>query len=67
MIFIKKLKNTIQTKKQKVMIVFDHMIADRGRKLNDSLVFVTQSCLAVPKNIRLNSIHYFVMKIPNTR
>ena len=39
----------------------------RGRKLNISLVFITQSCLAVPKNIRLNSTHYFVMKIPNKR
>ena len=37
----------------------------RGRKLNISLVFITQSYFAVPKNIRLNSTHYFVMKIPN--
>ena len=36
-----------------------------GRKLNVSLVFITQSCFAVPKNIRLNSTHYFIMKIPN--
>ena len=34
----------------------------RGRKLNISLVFITQSYFAVPKN-RLNSTHYFVMKI----
>ena len=39
----------------------------KGRKLNISLVLVTQSCFAVPKNIRLNSTHYFVMKIPNKR
>ena len=39
----------------------------RGRKLNISLVFITQSYSAVPKNIRLNSTHYFVMKIPNKR
>ena len=39
----------------------------RGRKLNISLVFITQSYFAVPKNIRLNSTHYFVMKIPNKR
>ena len=32
-----------------------------------SLVFITQSYFAVPKNIRLNSTHYFVMKIPNKR
>ena len=39
----------------------------RGRKLNISLVFITQSYFAVPKNSRLNSTHYFVMKIPNKR
>ena len=38
----------------------------RGRKINIS-VFVTQSSFAVPKNVRLNSTHYFVMKIPNKR
>ena len=37
----------------------------RGRKLNISRVFITQSYCAVPKNIRLNSTHYFIMKIPN--
>ena len=56
--------------KQKILIVFDTMIADmlsnkklnpivtelfiRGGKLNISLVFITQSYFAVPKNIRLN-------------
>ena len=39
----------------------------RGRKLNISLVFITQSYFAVPKNIRLYSPHYFVIKIPNKR
>ena len=39
----------------------------RGRKLNISLVFITQSYFAVPKNIRLNSIHYFIMKIQSKR
>ena len=29
----------------------------RGRKLNISLVFITQSYFAVPRNIRLNSVH----------
>ena len=37
----------------------------RGRKLNISLVFITKSYFAVPKNIKLNSTHYFIMKIPN--
>ena len=39
----------------------------RGRKLNISLVFITQLFSAVSKNIRLNLTHYFVMKIPNKR
>ena len=38
-----------------------------GRKLNISLVFITQSYFAVPRNIRLNSAHYFIMKIPIKR
>ena len=37
----------------------------RGRKLSISLVFITQSCFAVSKHIRLNSTHYFIMKIPS--
>ena len=68
-------------KKHKILIVFDNMIADmlskrklnpivtewfiRGRKLNISLVFITQSYFAVPKNVGLNSMHYFIIKIPN--
>ena len=39
----------------------------KGRKLNISLVFITQSYFAVPKNISLDSAHYFIMKIPNKR
>ena len=70
-------------KKRKILIVFDDMTADmlrseklnrivtglfiRGRKLNISLDFITQSYFAVPKNIRLNSTHYFIMKIPNKK
>ena len=68
-------------KKRKILIVFDNMNADmlgfkelnpiitelfiRDRNLNISLVFITQSDFAVPKNIRLNSVHYFIIKIPN--
>ena len=37
----------------------------RGRKLNISLVLITQSYFVVPKNTRLNSKLYFVMKSPN--
>ena len=39
----------------------------RARKLNIYLVFITQSYFAVPKNIRLNETHYFIMKILNKR
>ena len=68
-------------KKRKILIVFDDMIADmlsnkklnsivtelfiRGRKLNISFVFIDQSYFAVPKNIKLNSTNYVIMKIPN--
>ena len=79
----KNIKEYSPRKERKILIVFDHMIADmlsnkklnpivtelfiRGRKLNNSLVFITQSYFAVPKNIRLNSAHYFAMKITNKR
>ena len=39
----------------------------RGGKLNIFLVFITQSYFKVPKDVRLNSAHFFVMKIPNKR
>ena len=39
----------------------------RGRKLNISVVFITQSCFKVPKDVRLNSTHFFIMKISNKR
>ena len=37
----------------------------RGRKLNISIVFITQSYFKVPKDLRLSSSHFFIMKIPN--
>ena len=65
------------------MILFDDMIADmitdkkfnpaltelfiRGRKLNISVVFITQFYFDVAKNNRLNSLHYFILKIQNKR
>ena len=74
---------TIQSKKRKKLIVFDDMIADimknkkfeaiikelfiRCRKLNISLFFITQSYFFVPKDVRLNSTHYLIMKINNKR
>ena len=70
-------------RKRKVLIVFDDMIADiitnkkfqsiikelfiRCRKRNISLVFITQSYFSVPKDVRLNSTHYLIMKINNRK
>ena len=68
---------------RKILIVFDDMIADimtnkkfqsiikdlfiRCRKPNISLVFITQSYFSVPKDVRLNSTYYLIMKINNRR
>ena len=64
----------------KILIIFDDMIADmisnkklnsivtesfiRGRKLN---IFIMQSYCKVPKDVRLNTTQFFIMKIPNKR
>ena len=43
-------------------------LVNKGWKIkNNSLVFIMQSYFSVPKNIRLNSTHYFFMKIRNKR
>ena len=71
------------SRKRKILIAFDDIIADivtnkkfqsitkelfiRCWKFNISLVFITQSYFSVPKDIRLNSTHYLVMKINNKR
>ena len=39
----------------------------RGRKLNISLAFIKQSYFEVPKDVRLNTTHFFIAKIPNKR
>ena len=70
-------------KGHKILIVSDDMTADminnkklnsivtqlfiRVRKLNISLAFITQSYFKVLKDVRLNSTHFFIMKIPNKR
>ena len=70
-------------KERQILIVFDDMIADlinnkklnsvvtelfiSGRKLNVSLVLITQSYFKVPKNVTLNTTHFFIMKITNKR
>ena len=66
-----------------LLIVFDDRITDmefnkklnpkvnelflRGRKLNISLVFISQTFFKVPKTTRLNATHYCIMKIPDKR
>ena len=47
--------------------VVTELFQDYCRKLNISIVFITQSCFKVPKDVRLNSTHFFIIKIPNKR
>ena len=70
-------------RKRKILIIFDDMIVDimtnkkfqaiikelfvRCRKLNSFLVFITQSYFFVQKDMRLNSMHYLIMKINSKR
>ena len=77
------ISNYNPNRKRKILIVYDDMIADiltnkkfqaiirelfiRCRKLNISLVFIIQSYFSVPKDVRLNSTHYLIMKINNKR
>ena len=77
------INNYNKNRDKKVLIVFDDMIADimknekfkaiikelfiRCRKLNISVVFITQSYFRTPKDARLNSTHYILMKIDNKK
>ena len=70
-------------KERKILIVFDGMIADtinnnklcsivtelfiRSRKLNIFLVFITKSYFKVARDVRLNTTHFFITKIPSNR
>ena len=70
-------------KYRKILIVFDDMISDiiknkklnsivtelfiRGRKINISFVFITQLYFKVPNDVRLNTTHFFISKVPNRR
>ena len=81
--FYENLEDYNPTKKRKVLIVFDDMTTDmesnktlgpivtelilRGRKLNISLVFISQYYFKVPETISLNAIHYFIIEILNKR
>ena len=77
------LENRDKNRDKKVLIIFDDMIADimrsekfkaivkelfiKCRKLNISIVFITQSYFRTPKDARLNSTHYIIMKIGNKK
>ena len=79
----KNIDNYNPDKENKILIVFDEMIADminnkklnsivtelftRCRKLSISLTFITQSYFKVPKDVRNNRTHLFIMKIHNKR
>ena len=71
------------SRKRKTLIVFDDMIADSMtnkknqailkelfigcKKVNISLVFITQSYFSVPKDVKLNSTHYLIKRINNRK
>ena len=75
------INNYNKNRDEKVLMIFDDMIADimrsekfkgivkelfiRCRKLNISIVFIMQSYFRTPKNARLNSTHFILMKIGN--
>ena len=80
--FYENIDNYNPNRRRKILIVFDDMIADimtnkfqsiikelfiSCRKPNISLVFITQSYFSVPKDVRLNSTHYLIMKLHNER
>ena len=80
---LENINNYNKKRDKKVLIIFDDMIADimrsekfkaivkelfiRCRKLNISIAFITQSYFRAPKDARLNSIHYILMKIGNKK
>ena len=71
------------SRKRKILVAFDDIITDimaneklqaiikelfiRCRKINISLTFITKSYFSVPKDVRLNSTHYLIMKTNNKR
>ena len=75
----KNIDNYNLNKENKILIVFDDMIADminnkklnsivtelfiRGRKLNISLIFITQSYFKVPKDVTNNSTHFYYVDL----
>ena len=80
---LENINNYNKNRDKKVLIIFDDIIADimrsekfkaivkelfiRCRKLTISVVFITQSYFRTPKDARLNSTHYILMKISNKK
>ena len=80
---LENINNYNKNRDQKILIIFEDMIADimksekfkaivkelfiRCSKLNISIVFITQSYFRTPKDARLNSTHYILMKISNKK
>ena len=80
---LENINNYNKNRDKKVLIIFDEMIADimrsekfkaiakelfiRCRKLNISIAFITQSYFRTPKDARLISTHYILMKIGNKK
>ena len=80
---LENINNYNKNRDKKVLIIFGNMIADimrskkckaivkelfiRCTKLNISIVFIKQSYFATPKDARLNSTHYILMKIGNKK
>ena len=52
--------------KEKFQAIIEELLI-RCRKLNISLAFITESYFSVPKDVRLNSTHYLIMKINNRK
>ena len=81
--FYDNINNDNPNRSHKILIVFDDMIGDissnkkfqstvkelfiRSRKLEISLAFITQFYSPVSKDVRLNSIHYLIIKIQSKR
>ena len=81
--FIKIFDEYNPERKKNVLIVFDDMIADminnkklnlivtelfiKSRKLNISIIFIMQSYFKVPKEVRRNTTHFFILKILSKR
>ena len=77
------INNYNKKRDKKVLIIFEDMIADimrsekfkaivkelfiRCRKLNISILFITQSYFRTPKDARLNSTYYILMKMGNKK